>query len=145
MVMRNIYTNISLFGVVTHCQAGRGNMGSCLAHTENFVVQFATSLNFVICCRYICMYMCLYMFINIVALFALTVLAFQGEREYNQVQIHTQVQGKYVMVFVCDCLHIFAMLSPLRRLALIERSRESASHPLIEARSYLLSLASFRR
>lgn len=60
-------------------------MGSCLALTENFSVQFATSLNFVICCRY----MCLYMFINIVALFALTVLAFQGEREYNQVSANT--------------------------------------------------------
>lgn len=24
MVMRNIYANISLFGVVTHCLAGRG-------------------------------------------------------------------------------------------------------------------------
>lgn len=89
MVMRNIYTNISLFGVVTHCLLGEGNMGSCLALTENFSVQFATSLNFVICCRYMCMYMCLYMFINIVALFALTVLAFQGEREYNQVSANT--------------------------------------------------------
>lgn len=38
MVMRNSYTNITLFGVATHCLAGgRGLIGSCLAHTENFV------------------------------------------------------------------------------------------------------------
>lgn len=68
------------------------------------LLQFVTSLTFVIWYEQAGMYVCVCMFMNMGTLFALTVLALQGECKYNRLSTCTTYTHTYV--------HKFAMLSP---------------------------------